>query len=98
MITLQIMNTEENDSNGANNIPTRTVNSGIVFSGQMSRFTLDFHDGRIRVNRMPGERYAACCISEHDRFGGGSVMIWASIWHGGRTSAIIIKIRMATDI
>ena len=40
---------------------------------------------------MPGERYAACCISEHDRFGGGSVMIWAGIWHGGRTSAIIIK-------
>ena len=56
-----------------------------------SRFTLDFHDGRVRVHRMPGERYAACCISEHDRFGGGSIMIWAGIWYGGRTSAVVIN-------
>ena len=56
-----------------------------------SRFTLDFHDGRVRVHRMPGERYAPCCISEHDRFGGGSIMIWAGIWYGGRTVAIIIR-------
>lgn len=56
-----------------------------------SRFTLDFHDGRIRVHRMPGERYAECCISEHDRFGGGSVMVWAGIWHGGRTAVVVIK-------
>jgi hypothetical protein len=29
--------------------------------------------------RMPGERYADCCVTEHDRFGGGSVMVWAGI-------------------
>ena len=40
---------------------------------------------------MPGERYAECCISEHDRFGGGSVMVWAGIWHGGRTAVVVIK-------
>lgn len=56
-----------------------------------SRFTLDFHDGRIRVHRMVGERYSPCCISEHDRYGGGSVMIWAGIWYGGRTVAVIVN-------
>ena len=40
---------------------------------------------------LPGERYAACCITEHDRFGGGSVMIWTGIWHVGRTVAVVIK-------
>lgn len=56
-----------------------------------SRFTLDFCDGRIRVHRMKNERFAPCCIKEHDRYGGGSVMIWAGIWHGGRTAAIAIS-------
>ena len=56
-----------------------------------SRFTLDFHDGRVRVHRMPGERFASCCVLEHDRFGGGSVMVWAGIWHGGRTAAVTIR-------
>ena len=56
-----------------------------------SRFTLDFNDGRVRVHRLPGERFAPCCIKEHDRYGGGSVMLWGGIWHGGRTTAVIIK-------
>ena len=56
-----------------------------------SRFTLDFHDGRVRVHRMPGERFASCCVLEHDRFGDGSVMVWAGIWHGGRTAAVTIR-------
>ena len=50
-----------------------------------SRFTLDFHDGRIHVHRLRGERFAACCLREHDRYGGGSVMVWGAIWHGGRS-------------
>ena len=28
--------------------------------------------------REPGERYFACCIAEHDRFGGASVMALAA--------------------
>lgn len=56
-----------------------------------SRFSLDFHDGRIRVHRLPGERFSACCIKEHDRYGGGSVMLWAGVWHGGRTLAIRVQ-------
>ena len=55
-----------------------------------SRFTVDFHDGRIRVHRLPGERFAACCVQEHDRYGGGSVLIWAGIWYGGRTALCVV--------
>ena len=55
-----------------------------------SRFALDFHDGRIRVRRLKNERYADCCILEHDRYGGGSLMVWAGIWFNGRTEIVII--------
>ena len=55
-----------------------------------SRFTLDFHDGRIRVHRLQGERLAPCCIREHDRHGCGSVMVWAGIYCGGRTELIVV--------
>lgn len=56
-----------------------------------SRFSLDFCDGRVRVRRLRGERFADCTIAQHDRFGGGSVMIWAGIWGTGRTVAVRIQ-------
>ena len=56
-----------------------------------SRFALDFHDGRIRVRRLPKERFADCCIVEHDRYGGGSLMVWAGIWWQGRTQLVVIN-------
>lgn len=41
---------------------------------------------------MSGQRFAPCCLLEHDRYGGGSVMVWAGIWYGGRrTDAVVIK-------
>jgi transposase len=55
-----------------------------------SRFCVDFHDGRRRVWRMPGERYADCCVTEHDRFRGGSVMVWAGISIDGKTDLHMI--------
>lgn len=55
-----------------------------------SRFALDFHDGRIRVRRLKNERYADCCILEHDRYGGGSLMVWAGIWWNNRTEIVVI--------
>lgn len=55
-----------------------------------SRFTLDFNDGRIRVRRLKNERFADCCIKNHDRYGCGSVMIWCGIWWEGRTDPVII--------
>jgi hypothetical protein len=39
---------------------------------------------------MPGERYADCCVTEHDRFGGGSVMVWAGISIDGKTDLHVI--------
>ena len=39
---------------------------------------------------MPGERYADCCVTEHDRFGGGSVMVWAGISIDGKSDLHVI--------
>ncbi len=50
-----------------------------------SRFTLSTCDRRERVWRSRGERYAACNIVQHDRFGGGSVMVWGGLSMEGCT-------------
>ena len=50
----------------------------VLFTDE-SRFCVDFTDRRARVWRMPNERFAPVCVAEHDRFGGGSVMVWAGI-------------------
>ena len=47
----------------------------VLFSDE-SRFNLSHHDGRIRVFRRRGERFADNCLIERDRFGGGSDMGW----------------------
>ena len=52
----------------------------VLFTDE-SRFTLR----RERVWRSQGERYAACNIVQHDRFGGGSVMVPGVISMEGRT-------------
>ena len=62
-----------------------------------SRFALDFHDGRIHVHRLKGERFAPCCLREHDRYGGGSVLVWAAIWHGGRSALCIVNGMMTSQ-
>ena len=49
-----------------------------------SRYCLDFTDRRARVWRRRGELFQDAFISEHDRYGGGSVMMWAAISRGGR--------------
>ena len=36
-------------------------------------------------------KFSPCCVLEHDRYGGGSVMVWAGIWHGARTAAVTIR-------
>ena len=46
----------------------------VLFSDE-SRFNLSHHDGRIRVFRRRGERFADNCVIEGDIFGGGSVMV-----------------------
>ena len=62
----------------------------ILFSDE-SRFSLRFSDGRYRVYRRRGERFTDQCVYESDRFGGGSVMVWAGICHDGRTQLKIVQ-------
>ena len=39
---------------------------------------------------MPNERFAPVCVVEHDRFGGGSVMVWAGISAQGKADLHVI--------
>ena len=56
-----------------------------------SKFNLDFNDGRRRVWRQRNERFLDCCVVEHDRFGGGSVLVWAGISYDGHTDLYVIR-------
>uniref|UniRef100_A0A8C7R2V7 Transposase Tc1-like domain-containing protein n=1 Tax=Oncorhynchus mykiss TaxID=8022 RepID=A0A8C7R2V7_ONCMY len=61
----------------------------VLFTDE-SRFTLSTCDRRDKVWRRRGERSAACNILQHDRFGGGSVMVWGGISLGGRTALHVL--------
>ena len=69
-----------------------TVNdwSPVLFTDE-SRFCVDFMNRRAKVWRSPNERIAPACTAEHDRFGWGSVMVWAVINAQGKTSLHIIE-------
>ena len=53
--------------------------------------TLVIHDGSIRVFRRRGERFADNCLTERDRFGGGSVMVWGGIMCRRKTNLIVVQ-------
>ena len=61
----------------------------VLFTDE-SRYCLDFTDRRARVWRRPGERLHADNIAEHDRYGGGSVMVWGGISWDGRTYLCVL--------
>lgn len=61
----------------------------VLFSDE-SRFNVSFSDGRIRVWRRKGERYDQANVTQHDRYGGGSVMVWGGICHRGKTQLVTI--------
>ena len=63
--------------------------ANVLFSDE-SRFTVSHNDGRMRVWRRQGERFAACNVVQVDGFGGGSVMVWAGICLGSRTDLYIL--------
>ena len=54
-----------------------------------SRFALYRADGRRRVYRRRGVRFADACVVERDRIGGGSVMVLGSIANGIKSQLII---------
>ena len=62
----------------------------ILFSDE-SRISLRFSAGHYRVHRRCGERFTDQCVYESDRFGGGSVIVWAGICHDGRTQFKIVQ-------
>ena len=37
------------------------------------------------------ERFNDCCVKEHDRFGGPSVLVWGGVSYIGRTDMYIIQ-------
>ena len=55
-----------------------------------SKFNLKFSDGRVRIYRRRGERFADVCVKETDRFGGGGVMVWGGISHVGKINLKIV--------
>ncbi|KAK7114313.1 hypothetical protein V1264_000391 [Littorina saxatilis] len=50
----------------------------ILFTDE-SRFCISHVDGRFRVWRRRGERYAGDCVMEHNAQGGPNVMVWGGI-------------------
>ena len=62
----------------------------VVFSDE-SRFNLSNADGHIRIYRRRYERYADNCVMEHNRFGGGGVMVWASINHNFKSELVFVN-------
>ena len=61
-----------------------------VFFTDESRFTLFRADGRRRLYRRRGERFADACVFERDRYRGGSVMVWGGISHGVKSPLIVV--------
>ena len=64
--------------------------TGPLFVSLMSPGFVWTTDMRVRVWRMRNERFAEVCIAEHDRYGGGSVMVWAGISAQGKTDLHVI--------
>lgn len=62
----------------------------VLFTDE-SRFCLDVTDRRARVWRLPGERFHAANVSEHDIYGGGSLMVWGGISWVGRIDLQIVQ-------
>lgn len=63
--------------------------NSVLFTDE-SRFCLRRGDGRERVYRRRGERFADACVRQVDRFGGGSVMVWGGITFNNRTDLVFV--------
>ena len=68
---------------------TRRQWNDVLFTDE-SRFNVSFADGRVRVWRRRGERLANDNVVQRDRYGGGSVMVWAGIYQDGKTDLVTV--------
>lgn len=64
--------------------------SQVVFSDE-KKFQCFRADGRDRVYRRPGERFAEACVRQVNRWGGPSVMVWAAISANHRSELVFIQ-------
>ena len=65
----------------------------VLFSDE-SRYRLTRCDGRLRMWGRPGDKFSEECVQEIDRFGGGSIMVWAGIMYNNRTDLVIVPQRL----
>lgn len=61
-----------------------------IFYTNESRITIFRPDGRRPIYRCRGERHAGAWVTEVDRFGGGSVMVWGGISHGVKSPLVVL--------
>lgn len=71
--------------------------SNVLFSDE-SRFCLHSSDGRERVYRRRGERFADCTVKEKLSYNGGSVMVWAGISANAHTDLHFFHCNMNADV
>lgn len=69
---------------------TRADWARILFVDE-TRLRLRHADGRVRVYRRRGERYAPNCVQQVDQYGGGSVMLWAGVSLHTKTPIVFIR-------
>ena len=62
----------------------------VVFSDE-SRFNVSNADGRIRVYRRRYERSANNCVLQHNRYGGGGVMVWGAFNHRFKSPLVVCQ-------
>ena len=62
----------------------------VLFSDE-SRFCIDHADGRVRVWRRSGDRYADNCVVENNAWGGPSLMLWGAIGHNQVLGPVIFQ-------
>lgn len=68
---------------------TRRQWGSVLFSDE-SKFNVSFADGRMRVWRSRGTRFDDRCVTEYDRWGGGSVHVWGGITAFEKTDLVVL--------
>ena len=72
---------------------TRRQWSSVLFTDE-TKINLFRNDGRLRVWRRRGERYADVNIVEQERFGGGGIMVWAGVSSNYKTDLVLMNGRI----
>lgn len=70
---------------------------GKVLFTDETRIQLWKPDGRDRVYRRSGERFAECNLPQNVSFGGGSIMLWGGISWESRTELVEVNLRMNAE-